>query len=215
MRAGSGAVAVSSAGWRQRVSVAFLLPRRIIASIVSSASSTRVPVGAPASTVAAKKLGFISYAHDDHALFEEFREYLNVVALAFPRVAFQADPNIHGGQRWQDEILRMIRQSDLFILLVTPSFLASEFIITTELPAMRDRFQQAGALLLPVVLKQCMWQWICRDIQALPSQNKRVKPILNWRPRDNGYVQAQIEIGTAIETYFETPMSFFDWSAKQ
>ena len=179
------------------------------------AISTRVPGGAPASPVAVKKLGFISYAHDDHALFEEFSKHLNVVALAFPLVAFQADPSIHGGQRWQDEILRMIRQSDLFILLVTPSFLASEFIIGTELPTMRDRFQQTGALLLPVVLKQCMWQWICRDVQALPTQNKRVKPVLDWRPRDNGYVQAQMEIGAAIERYYEMPMSFFDWSAKR
>jgi hypothetical protein len=162
-----------------------------------------------------KKLGFISYAHDDHALFEEFRKHLNVVSLAFPRVAFQADPTIHGGQRWHDEILRMIHRSDLFILLISPSFLASKFIIGTELPAMRERFHEVGALLLPVVLKQCMWQWICHDIQALPCQNKRVKPILSWKPRDSGFVQAQMEIGTAIERYYDMPMSFFDWSAER
>jgi hypothetical protein len=162
-----------------------------------------------------KKLGFISYAHDDHALFEEFSKHLNVVSLAFPRVAFQADPAIHGGQRWQDEILRMIRCSDLFILLITPAFLASEFIVATELPAMRQRFQDVGALLLPVVLKQCMWQWVCHDIQALPTQNRRVRPVWNWKPRDCGFIQAQIEIGTAIEKYYAMPMSFFDWSAKQ
>jgi hypothetical protein len=177
---------------------------------MSSASGTDVPGGAPV-----KKLGFISYAHDDHALFEEFRKHLNVVALAFPNVAFQADPIIHGGQIWQDEILRMIRQADLFILLVSPSFLASEFITNTELPAMRARFQQVGGLLLPIVLKRCMWQWLCRDIQAIPSESKRVKPILDWDPRDNGYVQAQMEMVTAIETYFGMPVSYFDWSAKQ
>ena len=162
-----------------------------------------------------KKLGFISYAHDDHALFQEFRKHLNVVSLAFPRVSFQADQSIHGGQRWQEEILRMIHQSDLFILLISPSFLASDFIIDTELPAMRERLQATGALLLPVVLRQCMWQWICHDIQALPCQNKRLKPILNWKPRDSGFVQAQMEIVTAIQRYYAMPMSFFDWSAKR
>jgi len=60
---------------------------------------------------AGKKLGFISYAHDDHALFEEFRQHLNIVSLAFPAVACQADPSVHGGQLWQDEVLRMIRRS--------------------------------------------------------------------------------------------------------
>ena len=144
-----------------------------------STHSARVTAGAPVSSAGVKKLGFISYAHDDHELFEEFQKHLNAVELAFPRVAFQADPQIHGGQRWQDEILRMIGQAELFILLVTPSFLNSEFILTTELPAMRQRYQDVGALLLPVVLKQCMWQWICRDVQALPSHNKRIKPILN------------------------------------
>jgi hypothetical protein len=148
-------------------------------------------------------------------LFEEFRKHLSVVALAYPRVAFQTDQQIHGGQLWRDEILRMIRRSDLFVLLVTPAFLASDFIISTELPAMRERFQEAGALLLPVVFKQCMWQWVCHDIQAMPSQNKRLKPVLDWRPRDSGYVQAQAEIGAAIQRFFDMPMSFFEWSAKQ
>jgi hypothetical protein len=172
-----------------------------------SASGTDGPGDGPTSSIPVKKLGFISYAHDDHALFDEFHKYLNVVALAYPRVAFQGDPHIHGGQPWRDEILRMIRRADLFILLVTPAFLASEFIIGTELPAMRDRLREAGALLLPVVFKQCMWQWICHDIQALPTQNKRLKPVLDWRPRDNGYVQAQAEISAAIERFFDMPMS--------
>jgi hypothetical protein len=196
------------------IPVALRLTHPIIASIMSMTSSTHVPGVAPASSAVAKRLAFISYAHDDHALFEEFRKHLDVVSLAFPSVAFQADQHIHGGQRWREEILRMIGQSDLFILLVSPSFLSSRFIIETELPAMRDRFQEVGALLLPVVLKQCLWQWVCGEVQALPCQNKRLKPILDWKPRDNGYVQAQMEIGTAIEKYFGMPMSRFDWSAK-
>jgi hypothetical protein len=182
---------------------------------MSMASTTQVAGVAPASSAVAKKLAFISYSHDDHALFEEFRKHLNVVSLAFPSVAFQADSDNHGGQLWRDEILRMIGRSDLFILLVTPSFLASEFIVGTELPAMRDRFQQTGALRLPVVLKQCLWQWVCADVQALPTQKQRLKPVWDWKPRDNGYVQAQMQIGTAIEKYFGTPMSLFDWSAKK
>jgi hypothetical protein len=185
-----------------------------MAAIMPIASSPDASDDASASPVGGKKLAFISYAHEDHALFEEFRKHLNVVSLAFPSVSFQADSHIHGGQQWRDEILRMIGRSDLFILLVTPSFLASRFIVETELPAMRDRFLQTGALRLPVVLKQCMWQWVCADVQALPTQKQRLKPIWDWRPRDNGYVQAQMQIGTAIEKYFGTPMSLFDWSAK-
>jgi hypothetical protein len=42
-----------------------------------------------------------------------------------------------------------------------------------------------------------------------------VRPVLTWKPRDSGFVQAQMEIGTAIEKYYAMPMSFFDWSAKQ
>ena len=69
-------------------------------------------------------------------------------------VTLQSDPAIHGGLHWQDEILRMIGCSDLFVLLITPAVLASEFIIQPNCRRCATGFRQSGAMLLPVVLKQ-------------------------------------------------------------
>ena len=47
--------------------------------------------------------GFISYAHDDYAQFQEFRAHLRATELQFG-IAFWADPSIAAGYHWSDEI---------------------------------------------------------------------------------------------------------------
>src|SRR5262249_13182722 len=53
-----------------------------------------------------------------------------------PNAKFElwTDGNILPGQRWRDEIQDALRRCDFGLLLVSPSFLASNFITTAELP---------------------------------------------------------------------------------
>jgi CheY-like chemotaxis protein len=57
---------------------------------------------------------------------------------------------------------------------VSPGFIASDYIYDHEIPAIKARHLK-GALVLPVVLKRCMWQFIANALQALPMHKGHIK----------------------------------------
>ena len=82
--------------------------------------------------------GFISYAHDDIEMFEQFRIHLSAIERAFD-ISFWADESIQAGHQWNATIQHAINEADLFILLMSPAFLCSDYIIGQEIPEIGAR----------------------------------------------------------------------------
>lgn len=80
---------------------------------------------------------FVSYAHDDvvlkNDLCRRLKKYLNLDS-AYSYEEWQ-DTMLLAGDKWRQGIERAIEKCDFGLLLVTPSFLGSEFITRNELPA--------------------------------------------------------------------------------
>ena len=145
--------------------------------------------------------GFISYAHEDLALFREFRKHLTPVERAF-EIDFWADTRLQPGTVWRDEIGSRIDAAQIFVLLVSPAFLASDFIYKTELPAIQARrAADPDVLVLPVVLMKCFWKMVAADRQAVPMRDGALRPVIDWRPRNDGFDAARAALGDAIETH--------------
>ncbi len=64
---------------------------------------------------------FISYAQEDRPQAEHLKQRL----LDLGHTPW-SDSGLHGGQAWWDEILHRIRECDALLLLISPSFLASQ-----------------------------------------------------------------------------------------
>lgn len=62
--------------------------------------------------------GFISYAHDDHAMFQSFRKHLRATERRFG-IRFWADPAIDAGHHWDTEIAGRSAAADLFVFHVS------------------------------------------------------------------------------------------------
>src|SRR5262245_10366966 len=103
--------------------------------------------------------GFISYSHDDYGMFSDFRIHLKSVERAL-NVEFWADNRLAPGFYWNSTIEKSINEANVFVLLVSPAFIASDYIYENEIPAIKGRHQRAAALVLPVVLRRCNWQFI-------------------------------------------------------
>jgi hypothetical protein len=73
--------------------------------------------------------------------------------LAAKGVRVWADTSIEAGDSWSGEIDEAIEQAFAALLLVSPDFLASDFIVERELPALNRR----GATLVPVLVRACLW----------------------------------------------------------
>jgi hypothetical protein len=112
---------------------------------------------------------FISYAHEDRALGEEFKERLDQLH-SVANVAVWLDDDIALGKDWYDEILRELEAADVIVLLVSRAFLASDFIREEELPRAIERRRAGKARLIPILLHECPWRdTALKDIQGLPD----------------------------------------------
>jgi hypothetical protein len=152
--------------------------------------------------------GLISYSHEDHSAAGRLRTHLRAIERAFD-VEFWWDERLKAGNYWSDEIERAIFESQVFILAVTPDFIASDYIYGTEMPAIRLR-RQSGCLVVPVVLKRCCWEVITGPIQAVPSERARLKPVDEW-PREDGFDRARAQIRSSIEQHFSLKIQPFNW----
>jgi hypothetical protein len=155
--------------------------------------------------------GFISYSHDDHRTLRDFRTHLRAVERGFD-VSFWSDNRIGAGCHGDAEILRRIAAAQVFVLLISPGFIASDYIYDKEIPAIQERKQSAGALVLPVVLQLCSWQLVCDGLQAVPTDNGRLKPVADWRPRANGLHRACQQIADSVMRRYSIARKTIAWS---
>lgn len=145
--------------------------------------------------------GFISYAHDDHAMFAAFRRHLRATETQLG-ITFWADTGIKAGYRWDQEIADHIAEAHVFLLLVSADSLCSDYIFTREKPAIEQRCDAVHGLILPVVLRRCAWGMAAGALQAVPTANGRLRPIADWHPHNNGHDRARQQIEQAIAGHY-------------
>jgi hypothetical protein len=156
--------------------------------------------------------GFISYAHEDYALAQEFLKHLAAIGRAY-NLKFFIDDDIQGGQHWNDEIGTAIDDADVFLLLCSPNFIFSTYIHDTELPAIRKRHKR-GALVVTVVLEPSAWQFVTGKLQAIPREDGQLKAISAWKPRKKGMDCAREQIARAIESHFGITPKAVNWGRR-
>jgi len=79
---------------------------------------------------------FVSYAHRNSNLTQNFIERLSDVLAPSKRFeyALWKDTKLVLGEDWKIQIAEAIENCDFGLLLISPAFLASSFIIKSELP---------------------------------------------------------------------------------
>lgn len=95
----------------------------------------------------AKRTIFVSYSHED-ARWLALLETALAPLTTDHRLDLWDDRRIQAGATWRREIDRALESSNAAVLLVTPAFFASDFIVKRELPVILRRRANHG---LPVV----------------------------------------------------------------
>ncbi|MCB1227766.1 MAG: pentapeptide repeat-containing protein, partial [Verrucomicrobiales bacterium] len=99
---------------------------------------------------------FVSYAHDDDREADDFltRFRKQFDAAKDYSLDLWIDRRIRTGNKWRAEILQALEDCEFGLLLVTPSFLGSEFITEHELPVFVPKESDTSAKpVVPVGLK--------------------------------------------------------------
>ena len=85
-----------------------------------------------------RDLVFVSYSHDDAEWAVALTAFLKPLVRGKRLRLWVDTANIRAGEEWHPEIGRAIGQSQVALLLVSARFLASDYIVEAELPALID-----------------------------------------------------------------------------
>jgi hypothetical protein len=104
---------------------------------------------------------FVSYAHEDNEppdrWLDRFLQMLRPLRLN-DMVCAWSDKDIRSGGDWRREIeFQLEKYAEAAVLLVSPAYLASDFIRSSELPVLLRRKQESGLLVIPIVLRHCLF----------------------------------------------------------
>nr|VFK13747.1 MAG: AAA ATPase domain-containing protein [Candidatus Kentron sp. LFY] len=141
---------------------------------------------------------FISYSRKDKTFLDELRTHLKPY-LRSGSVSAWSDEDIAPGARWRHEIEKARTRARVAVLLVSPDFLASDFIHENELGPFLQGAEAGGVTILWVRVRACAYtQTSLEDYQAVVSPPERPLARMEDAERDDAWVAVCEEIEKAV-----------------
>jgi hypothetical protein len=116
---------------------------------------------------------FISYSHKDEAWKDRLVTHL-VVLQQQNLLDLWDDRRIGGGQIWYHKLQEAMDAASVAILLISPDYLASDFILREEVPHLLELRDKYGLHIFPVIVRPCVWQhvkWLTQ-MQVRPKDGR-------------------------------------------
>ncbi|MBW4473696.1 MAG: toll/interleukin-1 receptor domain-containing protein [Stenomitos rutilans HA7619-LM2] len=130
---------------------------------------------------------FFSYSHKDEDLREGLEEHLKSLERQ-GKIEPWHDRKIDPGTDWRKELDSQLNSADIILLLVSPSFVNSDFCYCTELEQARKRHDAGEACIIPIFLRSLDLGALERTpLQTLQGLPEPTKPITKWDDRDEAF----------------------------
>ena len=143
---------------------------------------------------------FISYSHLDRSWLERLRKHLKRLENRHGLQRWD-DSRLQAGDLWREEIKQALARAKVALLLVSPDFLASDFIDGIELPPLFQAAEREGLKILWVHLRPAFWESHeeIAKYQRLIPRSKAVS-LLSFEEQDEAMVQITKEIQAAFSS---------------
>src|SRR5262249_2461442 len=129
---------------------------------------------------------FLSYSHEDEEILNKLIKHLSPLRRN-GRVKLWYDRDIDPGAEWASSINHHLLTADIILLLISPSFLASDYCYTIEMEEAMKRHARNEACVIPVIVRSSDWHDApFGRLQALPTNGK---PVRNWNSQDEALLE--------------------------
>jgi hypothetical protein len=126
---------------------------------------------------------FISYSHADESYKKKLEQHLALLKR-LGIVETWSDRDLKPGQEWNDQIRSNLNGADIVLILVSASFLASDYAYEEEMLA---ALKQTGKAVVPIILSPVVWKLApFARFQALPED---ARPVSTWQNQDEAWAQ--------------------------
>lgn len=134
---------------------------------------------------------FISYSHRDEKALENLHKHL-IMLRREGLIEEWFDRKILAGSEIDREVEINLQQSDVFLALVSPDFLASDYCYETEMTQALKRHEDGSIRVIPVILEPCDWKPSpLGKVKAIPKDGK---PISLWTNENTAYLDIVTEL---------------------
>lgn len=146
---------------------------------------------------------FVSYAHEDKRWMDAKNRF-NLVpflvdSLRRQNVEFWFDPQLVMGDEYTPLIEAEIDRAHIALLIVSQSFLNSQFIIDkVELPRIAERARRGEMLIAPVLVEPCGWH----DYPLIAKQHMvpAESPLIDYTENEARWAKVRFEILENLKT---------------
>jgi hypothetical protein len=134
---------------------------------------------------------FISYSHKNEGALARLHTHLAMLRRE-KLISDWYDREILAGKNIDREVQSNLEDSQLFIALVSPDFLASNYCYEKEMTAALERHEGGSLQVIPVIVEACDWKSSpLAKLKALPKDGK---PISTWTNEDVAYLDVVTEL---------------------
>lgn len=148
------------------------------------------------SSVATQPLRLVySYAEEDEVHRASLERHLSLLR----RSGVIADwhfRKIVAGRSWEGEIDEHFGNADIYLLLLSADFLASDYCYQTEMNVALQRRSAGEAVVIPIIVRATDWTSApLSSLQALPTS---AKPVTSWNNLDEAWTDVAKGIRAAV-----------------
>lgn len=141
---------------------------------------------------------FISYTHDDDELKNELIKHLSTMKRN-GEIQVWHGRMIAAGREWEGQVDEHLETADLILLLISASFIASDYCWDIELRRAMERHENGTARVVPLILRETdLINVPFAKLQSLPTDRKPVTDPNSWCSHDAAWVNVVDGLRKAI-----------------
>ena len=122
---------------------------------------------------------FIAYSHQDQVWLDRLLQVLSPL-IREGGIDAWSDRRINPGQQWLGAIDQALGAADVGVMLVSAPFLASDFVVRHEIPALLERHRQGKAAVTWIAVSASLYQYTA--IERFQALNNPDRPLAELSP---------------------------------